>query len=434
MPKNYFETLPTIQYDMDRTGQVKLASNILTRIRRRSNLTLSGGIFYNYPMQEGDTPEIIADKYYGSSQYHWVVMLINDAYNSTYDFPLSSGNFDRYIADKYGSQARAQGVTKVISDANTYSTASVFSESHDYLQDSSNNSLITSGTIPAGNTTSIKLSASSDPFSTLAVGDVVELFVPSTWHNAAATDSSKLGYTQPAEIVSKSRRSDGTYVITTNMDSTRYPAFDWQEDGFLRQVSGTTSAPVTANQTHIFLATGTSADSYATNGFITFTSAGTADNPATLPADLIGNNFPIQSYNDAYKVVVLGEDYKLPEPHPDPTDAGYAPWNYTITYGGYHLTSGDIRIEGEDITLRSAVHHFEMDVYADDGETLLLEDHRITKNEYVDTTIGLAANKRIVSNYDFEVEDDNSKRNIILLKKELINSFITEFRYLLKED
>ena len=111
---------------MDRTGQVKLASNILTRIRRRSNLTLSGGIFYNYPMQEGDTPEVIADKYYGSSQYHWVVMLINDAYNSTYDFPLSSGNFDRYIVDKYGSQARAQGVTKVISDEGTYSTANVF--------------------------------------------------------------------------------------------------------------------------------------------------------------------------------------------------------------------------------------------------------------------------------------------------------------------
>lgn len=426
MPKNYFETLPTIQYDMDRTGQVKLASNILTRIRRRSNLTLSGGIFYNYPMQEGDTPEVIADKYYGSSQYHWVVMLINDAYNSTYDFPLSTGNFDRYIVDKYGSQARAQGVTKVISDANTYSTASVFSESHDYLQDSSNNSLITSGTIPAGNTTSIKLSASSDPFSTLAVGDVVELFVPSTWHDAAAAESSKLGYTQPAEIVSKSMRSDGTYVITTNMDSTRYPAFDWQADGFLRQVSGTTSQeqpPGSANQTHIFLATGTSEDLYATNGFITFT----ATPGAATPGDLIGNNFPIQSYNDVVDVVVLGEDYKLPENF-------RSGWDYTITYGGYHLTSGNIRIEGEDITLRSAVHHFEMDVYAADGETLLLEDHRITKNEYVDPAIGVAANKRIVSNYDFEVEDDNSKRNIILLKKELLNSFVTEFRYLLKED
>ena len=410
---------------MDRTGQVKLASNILTRIRRRSNLTISGGIFYNYQMQEGDTPEVIADKYYGSSHYHWVVMLINDAYNSTYDFPLSSGNFDRYITDKYGSQARAQGVTKVLSDANTYTTASVFSESHDYLQDSSNNSLITSGTIPAGNTTSIKLSGSSDPFSTLAVGDVVELFVPSAWHNSATSESSKLGYTQPAEIVSKSTRSDGTYVITTNMDSTRYPAFDWQQDGFLRIESGTTTAVSsgTANQTHIWLDTGTAPDSYSTNGFITFT----ATPLAVTPADLIGNSFPIATYESSYDIVTLGEEYKLPENFQEG-------WEYTITYGGYNLTSGDIRVEGEDITLRSAIHHFEMDVYADDGETLLLEDHRITKNEYVDPAIGLAANKRIVSNYDFEVEDDNDKRNIILLKKELLNSFVTEFRYLLKED
>jgi hypothetical protein len=206
------------------------------------------------------------------------------------------------------------------------------------------------------------------------------------------------------------------------MDSTRYPAFDWQEDGFLRVRSGLTAAVSSgsANQTHIWISTGDylSEQPYATNGFITF--SGSYPDSDTGP-------FPIETFKNEWPVVVLPEDDKLP--------VTFQPgWDYTITYGGYHLTSGNIRVEGEDVTLRSAVHHFEMDVYAADGETLLLEDHRITKNEYVDPAIGLAANKRIVSNYDFEVEDDNSKRNIILLNKELLNSFVTEFRYLLKED
>jgi hypothetical protein len=422
MPKQFFRSLPALEYDINDDGVVRLATNILTRIARKSNLALSGGLFYNYPMQDGDNPEVIADKYYGNPKYHWVVMLINNAYHHTYDFSLSTSNFDRYIVDKYGSQARAQGITKVLSDANTYSSVSVYSETYTELQTTNNNTLLSSGTIPAGNTTTIKASASSDPFSTLGVGDVVELFAPSAWHNAAASDSSKLGYTQPAEILSKSRRSDGTYAISTNMDSTRYPAFDWQEDGFLRLESSTTSAPSagTANQTHIWLDTATEFDSYATNGFVTFT----ATPGAGTPANLIGNNFPIESYDSDYDILVLGEDYKLSEN----VQSG---WSYTITYGGYNLTSGDIRIEGEDVTLRSAIHHFEMDVYADDGETLLLEDHRITKNEYVDPAIGVAANKRIVSNYDFEIEDDNDKRNIILLKSDLLATFLEQFEALL---
>jgi hypothetical protein len=421
MPREFFRSLPKTQYDVNKDGVVKIATNILTRIARKSNLALTGGVFYNYPMQDGDTVEIIADKYYGHPKYHWVVMLINNAYHNIYDFPLRTENFARFIDDKYGSYERSVGVTKVISDANTYIVANVYSEIHS-VEQTTDNSTLRSGTIPAGNTTTIKLSGSTDPFSTLGVGDVVELFVPSAWHNVSTSDSSKLGYTQPAKILSKSQRSDGAYAISTNMDSTRYPEFTWQVDGSLRTISGTTSAPTTANVTHIWLDTGTTSDAYSTNGFITFTSTP----GATDSTKLIGNSFPIESYNASYNVLVLGDSYKLPENFQEG-------WNYTITYGGYEITTirpGDTRIEGEDITLRSAIHHFEMDVYSDNG-TLLLKDHRITKNEYVDPSIGTASNKRIVNNYDHELYLDSEKRNIILLRRELLEPFIEQFNALL---
>jgi hypothetical protein len=426
MPKQFFNSLPLVGYDINNDGNIKTATNILTRIAKKASLAIEGSIFYNYPMQDGDTVEIIADKYYGNPKYHWVVMLINNAQHNVYDFPLNTRIFDRYIVDKYGSYEEAVGITKTLSDANTYSSFGVYSETHNEIQTTINNPLLVSGTIPAGSTTTIKATAASDPFSTLGVGNMVELFVPSAWHDVNNNTSEMLGYSHPAEILAKSTRSDGTYAISTNMDSRRYPAFDWQEDGFLKTESGVTSQvtpPGTANQTHIWLSTDTEGGLYATNGFITFTET---PGEGVDSASLVGNNFPIESYDETYNTVTLGENYKLPE-------VFKTGWAYTITYGGYHITSGDVgdvRIEGDDITLRSAVHHFEMDVYSGGG-TLLLKDHQITKNEYVNSSVGTAANKRIVNNYDFEVEDDNSKRNIILLRLELLPEFVKQFTNLL---
>jgi len=417
MPRNYFETLPVIQYDINDTGNIKLASNILTRIRRKANFIVNGSIFYNYPMQEGDTPEIIADKYYGDSSYHWVIMLVNDAYHNIYDFPLTSENFNKYIDDTYGSFARAVGVSKLITDMGVFPNATITSEDYNEVQTSDNNTALVSGTIPAGKTTAIKLTGSSNPFTIIDVGDTVELLVPSYWHDIKSSESAKLGYTQPATVLAKSTRSDG-YVISTNMDSSRYPIFTWTPDHYLRVETGVTVDPIatdTANQTHVWLDTSTQNDLYASNGFITFS--------GTPYSDVNETTFKIQNYNHAFTILELDDTTILPVTF----EAG---WAYTITYGK-DFTSGDILIKGDDITLHSGIHHFEMDVYSDDG-TLLLGDHRITKNQYVDTTIGTASTKRIVSNFDYEVREQEKKRNIILLKKELLNQFVSEFQYLLR--
>ena len=425
MPKDYFSSLPTIEYDINDDGDVKLAVDILTRIRKRANIELLGAVFYNYPMRDGDTLEIIADKYYGNPKYHWIVALVNDIYHHTYDVPLSSSNFDRFILDKYGSYERSVGVTKTISDANTYSIANVYSETHAGIQTSTNNVEIVSGTIPAGSTTTIKLLGGSDPFQNIDVGDIVDLFVPSTWNDVDAAEFNKMGYTQPSEVVSKSTRSDGTYALSTNMDSSTYPPFTWQTDGFLNTFGsfGGEVGQGTANTTHLWLDTATPNGPYATNGFIEITSA--IGSPGA--SEINGNTYPIATYNSEYNVISVPAEYAFAANYGDVGGGGFFPWSYRITYGGYHLTSGDTRIEGDDITLRTGIDHFEMDVYSNDGTTLLLEDHFITKNEYIDGDIGFAANKRIVTNNDAENTENDDKRNIILLHANYLQTFLAQF-------
>jgi hypothetical protein len=60
-------------------------------------------VFDEYDIQEGETPEIIAEKLYGNPEYHWIVMLANDRYDYISDFPLSQAELEQFVYQKYGN-------------------------------------------------------------------------------------------------------------------------------------------------------------------------------------------------------------------------------------------------------------------------------------------------------------------------------------------
>lgn len=103
MVKTFFEKIPVIGYDINGSGEKRLACNILQRIKIRDLLKNSWLIFYEYDIRDGDTPEILADKLYGNSQYHWVILLANDIIDPYYDWPMSYEKFHANIEKKYGT-------------------------------------------------------------------------------------------------------------------------------------------------------------------------------------------------------------------------------------------------------------------------------------------------------------------------------------------
>ena len=98
---SYFNKFPIIQYDFDGTGSRKLATNILRRVVMRQKIKDQAGLFLDYIVPEGETPEITAHKVYGSSELHWVLLLLNDIYNPYYDWPLSAGQMEKFLLKKY---------------------------------------------------------------------------------------------------------------------------------------------------------------------------------------------------------------------------------------------------------------------------------------------------------------------------------------------
>ena len=81
----YFNMFPNLIYDPVGNGSGKLAKNILKRIRVRNNMKKEFAMLDPYDVQEGQTPEIVADRHHGSPYYHWVIMMMNDLKDPMHD-------------------------------------------------------------------------------------------------------------------------------------------------------------------------------------------------------------------------------------------------------------------------------------------------------------------------------------------------------------
>ena len=97
----FFSKFPLIRYDINKDGNRKRAVDILKRVAFRKNLSEQMSLFQEYSVQEGDTPEIVATKFYGSAKLHWIVLLMNEIIDPYFKWPLSSNALDDYVAKKY---------------------------------------------------------------------------------------------------------------------------------------------------------------------------------------------------------------------------------------------------------------------------------------------------------------------------------------------
>lgn len=97
---SYFEKFPLYQYDISDTQNRKLITDILRRVNMKANVKANTLIFDQYNVKDGEQPDIVADKYYGDSTYHWIIITINNI-TSRYDWPLDQVALSEYVNNKY---------------------------------------------------------------------------------------------------------------------------------------------------------------------------------------------------------------------------------------------------------------------------------------------------------------------------------------------
>ena len=99
----YFQNFPLIPYDSVGNGQYKLVTNLLKRVALRAKVRTNTLLFDTYNVQEGQTPEMIADKLYGDPNLHWIVMYVNNITDRYHQWPLTTPQFLAFLNDKYSN-------------------------------------------------------------------------------------------------------------------------------------------------------------------------------------------------------------------------------------------------------------------------------------------------------------------------------------------
>jgi nucleoid-associated protein YgaU len=98
----YFNSFPNIS-STDYNGNKVVLSNILERVEVIPTQLNNINVFYKYNIKDNDTPDIIANKYYGDSYRYWMVAFANQLIDVQGGWPMPSNLFNDYIVDKYTS-------------------------------------------------------------------------------------------------------------------------------------------------------------------------------------------------------------------------------------------------------------------------------------------------------------------------------------------
>ena len=97
----YFSQFPVIYYDAVGNSNPKVVTHLLKRVALHSKASETVALFDTYDVRNGETPEMIAHKYYDDAEYHWVILLINNITDRYHQWPMNTRQFLSHLAERY---------------------------------------------------------------------------------------------------------------------------------------------------------------------------------------------------------------------------------------------------------------------------------------------------------------------------------------------
>lgn len=80
--------------------------DITQNTRFKAEVLQNLDLYEYYSIKDGETPELISEKFYGTPFYHWIIMLVNERYDYINDFPLTLDVLEKIIEEKYGTPGK----------------------------------------------------------------------------------------------------------------------------------------------------------------------------------------------------------------------------------------------------------------------------------------------------------------------------------------
>ena len=99
----YFRYFPKTIYSLNGSNSLDTVTNLTASFSFDESLTENSISYYQYTVPDGETPEIVANKFYGSSEKHWIVLKMNNIFDVKTDWPLEQRILNETIRSKYAN-------------------------------------------------------------------------------------------------------------------------------------------------------------------------------------------------------------------------------------------------------------------------------------------------------------------------------------------
>ena len=112
----YFSLIPNIEYDTKpisypfSESDFVVAKNFFRRFKIDDNVFGYATFYKKYAVQDGIGIETVANSYYGSPFYDWIIILTNNYINPQFSFPVNSETVRKIAEERYGETEAYSGI------------------------------------------------------------------------------------------------------------------------------------------------------------------------------------------------------------------------------------------------------------------------------------------------------------------------------------
>jgi len=99
---SFFKQFPKVEYDFNRTGIKQNMVDLFRSIRPLPTFLDNYSSYKFYEIKNGERPDIVSQRLYGTSMYYWTFFVVNDHLHDGYRaWPLSQEDLQAYMAKEY---------------------------------------------------------------------------------------------------------------------------------------------------------------------------------------------------------------------------------------------------------------------------------------------------------------------------------------------
>lgn len=98
----YFTNIRNAAIDVDGSGNVDILKNLTAKAKLDDALLNNAGYYQTIEVIDGERPDHLSQRLYGSPNYHWTFLLLNPQIKNIWDdWPMSSSQLIEYCTNKY---------------------------------------------------------------------------------------------------------------------------------------------------------------------------------------------------------------------------------------------------------------------------------------------------------------------------------------------